>query len=66
MPGPMKNPDPLVYTPATAAEYLAMSERQVRDAVTRRELTHVKAGRSLRFRRSDLEQYIEARTVKAL
>ncbi|MFC0248273.1 helix-turn-helix domain-containing protein [Citricoccus parietis] len=43
-----------------------MTERQLQDAVARREITYVKVGRFVRFRQSDLDDYIARNTVEAL
>lgn len=61
----LKNPDPPVFTYATAADYLGMTSRQVRDAVARREIDHVKLGRFTRFTRTMLDGYLDANTHRA-
>ncbi|MCO4239573.1 helix-turn-helix domain-containing protein [Pseudarthrobacter sp. MDT3-28] len=60
------NANPPVYTPATAAEYLGMTERQVRDAVRKNRITYVRLGQYLRFRITDLNEYLDANTVRAV
>lgn len=67
MPGPMKNPDPAIYTQETGREYIGdMSARQMQDAIARREISFLRIGRNIRLRKSDLDQYIERRSVSAL
>lgn len=44
------------------ADYLAVSERAVRDLVSRRQLPVVKIGQRVRVHRADLDAYIAART----
>jgi excisionase family DNA binding protein len=60
------SPETPVLTYPTAAPRVGMTERQLRDAVRRREITYVKVGRFVRFRQSDLDEYITRNTVKAL
>ncbi len=47
-----------------AAQHLNTTARHVRLLVYRRELAHVKVGRLVRFRKEDLDAYIESRRVK--
>jgi excisionase family DNA binding protein len=61
-----RNSNPPIYTPETAAEYLGMSERQVRDAVRKNRITYVRLGQYVRFRQTDLNDYIDANTVRAV
>lgn len=42
------------------ADYLAVTRRWVYDAITRHELPHVRVGRFIRVRPSDLEQWLAA------
>jgi excisionase family DNA binding protein len=42
-----------------AAEYLGVTDRQVRDLWAKRKLTGVKVGRLVRFDRRDLDRFIE-------
>ena len=49
----------------TAAKILGMAPGSLRKKVCRRELSHVKLGRLVRFRHSDLEAYLEANAVPA-
>lgn len=49
----------LLDVPATA-EYLGVTERFVRELIARRRLTHVKVGRLVRFRHTDLDAYVSA------
>ncbi|MFF2348088.1 helix-turn-helix domain-containing protein [Pseudarthrobacter sp. NPDC058119] len=61
-----RNANPPIYTPATAAEYLGMTERQVRDAVRKNQITYLRLGQYVRFRLTDLNDYIDANTVRAV
>lgn len=49
-----------------AAEHLGTSERHMRRLVADRRITFVKVGGRIRFRRADLEKFIEANTVAAV
>lgn len=60
-----QNADPLVFTPQTATEYLPLTERQIYDAVRKKRITYVRVGQNIRFRQSDLDEYIERNTVRA-
>lgn len=51
---------------AEAAEYLTVTERWVRQAITERHLPHIRLGRKfIRLRRSDLDRYLAAQTIPA-
>jgi len=54
-----------LMTVADAAEYLATTERHVRDMAWRRILPHVKVGRLVRFDRADLDAWLDANRVEA-
>ena len=54
------NPTPDLYTPAEAAQYLRWTLSTVYSAASRRKIPSVKIGRSLRFRRADLEKLVKA------
>lgn len=56
--------DPLM-TAKEAAEYLALAEQTVRDLAHKGQLPKVKLGRSLRFRLSDLNEWVEDRRKSA-
>ena len=56
--------DPLM-TPEEAAEYLKLSEGTIRNMAADGEIPKVKIGRSLRFRRSDLNRWIDAKASAA-
>jgi len=58
-------PDPLC-TPAEAAQYLRWTVSTVYTAASRRKIPSVKVGRSLRFRRTDLEKLVKAGLRPAL
>jgi excisionase family DNA binding protein len=51
-------------TPVEAATYLNTSVRHVRELVYKRDIAYTKCGRLLRFRRDDLERYLQARRVE--
>lgn len=61
-----RNTNPPAYTPAAAAEYLGMTERQVRDAARKNRITYVRLGQYLRFRLTDLNEYLDTNTVRAV
>jgi excisionase family DNA binding protein len=48
-----------------AARYLATSARHVRRLVAERRLAHHKVGKFVRFRRSDLDGFVESGRVEA-
>jgi excisionase family DNA binding protein len=49
-----------------AAEYLATSPRHVRQLWSERRVAAVKVGRSVRFRRADLDAYVQKQVHPAL
>lgn len=57
-------PDPL-GAPEIAA-YLSVSERAMRDLISRRQLTAIKIGQRIRVRRSELDAYLTADTREAV
>ena len=57
--------DETLLTPAEAANYLGVPVRWMRAAVERREFTVVKIGGRNRFRKGDLDAYIESRVIPA-
>lgn len=48
-----------------AASYLEIGRRTLQELVTNREIGFIKIGRSIRFDRADLDQFIDARRVQA-
>ena len=48
-----------------AADYLGTTERHMRNLIARRTITHVKVGRKIRFRKADLDAYVQSHTVSA-
>lgn len=56
--------DPLL-TPAEASDYLRVAEGTIRNMASAGEIPKVKVGKLLRFRRSDLNAWIEARAQPA-
>jgi excisionase family DNA binding protein len=55
-----------LLTPAEAASLLRWTVSTIYSAASRRKLPSIKVGRSLRFRRSDLEKIIKAGLRPAL
>jgi excisionase family DNA binding protein len=55
--------DRLVYTPPQAAEYLNCAEITLRRETARGRLRAVKIGRVLRYRKVDLDAYLEENVV---
>lgn len=51
-------------SPQEAAEYVGISERQMRDLVYRRVVPFTKVGRLLRFRVSELDAWLESNTTR--
>lgn len=60
--GPVK---PAVWTKDEAAAYLNISTVTLLRLVRAGEVPHTRVGRSLRFRKADLDAYLEAMTSKA-
>ncbi len=54
-----------LYDKRDAARYLRTTERHVRRLAQEKRLAHVKVGHFVRFRRSDLDRYLESRRVLA-
>lgn len=52
-----------LYDKKGAAHYLHTTERHVRRLAQDRRLTHIKVGHFVRFRRSDLDRYLDSRRV---
>jgi len=50
---------------AEAANLLGLAETTLRKRVSRREISHVKLGRLVKFRPSDLDAHLEAHAVPA-
>ena len=50
----------------SAAEYLGTTVRHMRHLVAQRQITYVKVGGKVRFRKADLDTFIEAALVPAL
>ena len=62
----MQNERDHLLKPADAAEYLGLTLATIYTKASRRQLPTVKVGRSLRFRRSDLERIVKAGLRPAL
>lgn len=54
-----------LLTARQAGEYLGFAEGTVRNKASRDEIPHVKLGRSLRFRKSELDRWIIEQTAAA-
>ena len=63
MNNPVSSPPPTFDT-NEAATFLGMSEAWIRKAVHLRTLPFLKIGRSVRFRRADLDAFLDARRVE--
>mgnify|MGYP001202010272 FL=1 len=55
----MSKMEPLLLTPDEAAEVLRISKSYLYDLKSRGDISFIKIGTNLRFRRSDLEKFIE-------
>lgn len=55
-----------LLTPAEAAEYLGVTERWIRRAVTERRIAVHRIGKLLRFAKTDLDSYLELRRTEAV
>lgn len=64
-PRPPSGADPL-HDVDTAADYLRCGRRLIYRLVAERRVRFTYAGRSLRFRQSDLDAYLDARAVEPL
>ncbi len=64
-PRPRQADEDALCMPSEAAEYLHVTERWIRRAIAERRIPYVKVGRLVRFRKSDLDAYIEAQRVPA-
>ncbi|BCX46411.1 excisionase family DNA-binding domain-containing protein [Haloferula helveola] len=62
---PVESTPPSLLTRREAARFLSVSERQVWNLQNDGRLPHVRIGRSVRFRVTDLEAFVASRTVKA-
>lgn len=56
----------LLHDIDSAADYLRCGRRLIYRLVAERKIRHTKAGRSLRFWQSDLDAYLDARTVEPI
>jgi excisionase family DNA binding protein len=57
---------PALYDDAGAAEYMATSARHIQRIRARREIAFVRFGRKIRFKKSDLDAYLERNRVGSL
>jgi len=62
-----RNPlsDPTFFTERTLAEYLAVSDRTIRNWIRRGELPSYKLGASRRIDPADVDAFLEARRAEA-
>lgn len=51
--------------PAEAAKYLGLSEQTIRNKASKGEIPFKKVGSALRFRRAELDQWVESATKAA-
>lgn len=65
MTDPDRNDFEPLMTVEEVAEYLRFKPSTIRQWVKTREIPCVKAGRSTRFRKGDIDEWIEARTREA-
>ena len=57
--------EPLLLTPDEAAEVLRISKSYLYDLKSRGEISFIKIGTNLRFRRIDLENFVEERAKES-
>ncbi len=55
-----------LYDDESAAEYLDTTERHLERLRSRREITFVRVGRKIRYKKSDLDAFVERNRVSAL
>jgi len=55
-----------LLTPKEAAEYLRVPIKSLYNRVQRREISHIKLGRLLRFKKSELDRVLKVMAVMAL
>ena len=54
---------PAVWTREEAASYLALSVPTIMRLIKKGEIPHIRIGRTLRFKKADLDKYLEACTT---
>lgn len=59
----MMHPEQKYLSFEQAVEYLKTTERSLADRVRAREIPHIKDGKFTKFRREDLDAYMESRRV---
>lgn len=62
---PNNAPDDRLLTAREAAAYLGYAEGTVRNKVSQNDIPHVRLGRTLRFRKSELDRWIIDQTAAA-
>jgi excisionase family DNA binding protein len=58
--------DPLLLTPQEAAKYLSIGKTKLYELKSKNRIKYVKIGKSLRFRKIDLEEFIDKQIAKSL
>ncbi len=59
-----QGPEPLMMA-ADVARYLGIAEGTVRNKASKKQIPFIKVGASLRFRRSDIDRWLETQTQGA-
>lgn len=59
----MMHPEQKYLSFEQAVEYLKTTERSLADRVRAREIPHIKDGKFTKFRREDLDAYMESRRI---
>lgn len=59
----MLHPEQRYLSFEQAVEYLKTTERSLADRVRAKEIPHIKDGKFTKFRREDLDEYMESRRV---
>jgi excisionase family DNA binding protein len=54
-----------IFTPVEAADYLRLARQTLYNMVSQGEIPFLKAGRALRFRKSELDAWLESSAAKA-
>jgi excisionase family DNA binding protein len=59
----MMHPEQRYLSFEQAVDYLKTTERTLSDRVRAREIPHIKDGKSTKFKREDLDSYMESRRI---
>jgi excisionase family DNA binding protein len=62
----MTNVQPVVFTIAQAAAYLSVSESTIKRMIRTGVITHTRINKSIRLRRQDLDDYVNANLSREL